>query len=253
MKKKYMYVLVFIGIAIGGCSSVPTKEQIASDNAKAEAIRLKSEDDTRAHEQKKMEGNISQVPDWALKQAKPDSTGVFAVGMGESDVVRVALHKAVLEAEFGLAKNFNQELSGSERVYVQDNNGKVGNDQYTRLIDNLVSHVPVVGFEIINQEVKVVNGKYNAFVLVKLSYDQFNRVLQEQRKNSESKTIEKAFDDLQSRLDKRRRQRIEDASGTSVINSVTANAITKQLNAGDSNTAGPDASVSSVGNVDVKE
>jgi len=210
--KKNLYTVGLLSVMgiIAGCASSPSREQIAKDESRAAAVRASEEDDRRAHEQKRMEAEISQVPEWALKQVKPDSTGVFAVGLGESDNMRIALHKATLEAEFGLAKNFSQELSGSERIYTQDNNGTVGHEQYTALIDKLVSQVPVIGFEIINQEVKAINGKYNAFVLVKLPYQQFNRVLQDQRAKTEDKTIAKAFDDLERRLNQRRQQRLDE-------------------------------------------
>lgn len=211
--KKYNIVMsgaLVVGVLMSGCSSAPSKEGLAKDDVRAAEVRAKAEEEKRALVQKRMEAEISQVPEWALKQPRPDESGVYAVGISESDKINVAIHKATLEAEFGLAKNFNQELSGSERLYAQDNNSRVGKDQYTALIDKLVSQVPVVGFEVVNQEVKALDGKYNVYVMLKLPYAQFNRVLQEQRSKTEDRTIAKAFDDLERRLVQRRQQILDE-------------------------------------------
>lgn len=212
MKNNKMVLIgvLVIGVLMSGCSSAPTREQLAKDDVRAAEIRAKAEDEKRALVQKRMEAEIGHVPEWVLKQPRPDDTGVYAVGISESDKMRVAIHKAVLEAEFGLAKIFNQELSGSERSYSQDSNSRVSQEQYTVLIDKLVSQVPLVGFEVVNQEVKAMDGKFNAYVLVKLPYAQFNHVLQDQRSKTEDKTIVRAFDNLEQRLNQRRQQIMEE-------------------------------------------
>jgi len=46
---------------------------------------------------------------------------------------------------------------------------------------------------------------------MKLPYDEFNKVLKEQRMQTRDKAIQSAFDDLERRLDKRRKQSIENA------------------------------------------
>ena len=137
---------------------------------------------------------------------------VYAVGEGESNKVRVAMKKAMLDAEFGLAKVYGQELSGSERSSVQDTNDGMSTSQYTELIDKLVSQVPVVGFETVHQEVKTIDGKYRAFVLLKLPHDQFNAVMQKQAAKTNDKMVAEQFKDLERRLDKRRQQRAEEAA-----------------------------------------
>ncbi len=210
VKNVVLICVLFVAVFITGCSSAPTREQAAKDEVRASEIRAKAEEERREQAQKRMEAEISQVPEWALKPPRPDSTGVYAAGMSESDTMRVAIRKAMLEAEFGLAKNFNQELSGSERLYAQENGGRVGTEQYTTLIDKLVGQVPVVGFEVEHQEVKALDGKYIVYVLVKLPYAQLNRVLQEQREKAADRTVAAAFDDLEQRINRRRQQIRED-------------------------------------------
>lgn len=213
MKKNIIVGLVVAGaLVMTGCASSPSMQKLAEDQSKAEKVRAEAAAEKRAQEQARMEETLKAVPAWALEVPRPDSTGIFAVGMSESDTLRVALRKAMLEAEYGLAKTYNQELSGSERSYTQDNGGQTTSQQYTALIDKLVTQVPVSGFEVVHQEIKPIGGKYNAFVLLKLPYEQFNRTLQDQRakSNTNDKTISAAFDDLGRRLKERRQQRLED-------------------------------------------
>lgn len=214
MRKNIILVIVSGVLFITGCStsSSPTSGYSNADTVKAAEMRAEAEKVRREKEQAQMEESMSKIPDWVLQVPKPDETGIFAIGSGESDKVRVALKKAMLDAEYGLAKNYNQELSGSERSYLQDNAGRTTTQQYTELVDKLVSQVNVPGFEIVRQEVKPIDGKYNAFILMKLPYAQFNKVLQDQRDQAKTnnKAIAEAFDDLGRRLDARRKQRLED-------------------------------------------
>lgn len=206
-----MYRIIVAAVAIGalltGCASTPKSlKDIAKEQAEVTTLQARAQAEQRQQDQQRMEAAMQQVPAWALDMPQPDASGVYAVGMGEADRLRLALRKAMLDAEFGLAKLYRQELSGSERAFTQDSSGDAVSEQYTALIDKLVSAVPVVGFQVIGQEVKPIDGLYHAFVLLKLPYDEFNRVLQSQRRNEQDKTIRAAFDDLERRLEKRRQQ-----------------------------------------------
>lgn len=205
-------VLMFIGVIFTGCSSNPSMKQIAEDNAKASQVREQAAQDRRDQDQKRMESSLSKIPSWALEPPHPDSSGIYAIGMGDSDVLSVSLKKAMLNAEFGLAKLYGQELSGSERSYVKDDGGRTSGAQYTELIDKLVAQVPVVGFEVVRQDIKVIDGKYNAFVLVKLPYDQFNAVIKQQSSKVKDATVADEFKELERRVEKRQRERADQAS-----------------------------------------
>lgn len=217
MRRKYLVVMAVLAALASGCSSTPTKQEIAKDEAAAREVHVSAQAQLRHAENERMTEALSQVPAWALQPPKPDETAVYAVGMAESNKIRVALRKAMLEAEFALAKQYNQELSGSERSYTQDNNGSATTEQYTALIDKLVSQVPVVGFEVVKQEVRTIDAQYHAFILLKLPHEEFNQVLHARRMKTKDKTIIDAFNDLERRLDKRREQLREDARAESGI------------------------------------
>jgi hypothetical protein len=69
--------------------------------------------------------------------------------------------------------------------------------------------VPVVGFQIIKQDIKAIDGKFNAFILMKLPYEEFNKVLQQQKQKAVSTQDKAAFDDLEKRLEIRRKAKAQ--------------------------------------------
>jgi hypothetical protein len=207
MNKKVIALCVLGAlVALSGCSSSNSMKETAADEAAAVKIHTQAAADQRAAEQKRLETNISKIPEWAIQAPPPDDDGVYAVGIGESDTIRLAIRKAMLDGEYGLAKNYNQLLSGSEQQYSQDKSGNFSQSQYTQMIDSLVSQVPIVGFEVIHQNVRPVDGSYTAYVLLKLPYNQVNRVLQERGSSASSEDIKHAFDELSGRLDKLQKQ-----------------------------------------------
>ena len=161
-------------------------------------------------EQQRLESELSAVPAWALSPPQADSTGIYAVGIADSKKLQTVIRKARLEAEFELAKQYNQEISGSERAYEQDNGGEQITEQYTALIDKLVDRIPVKGFSVIKQDVAVLDGRYHAYILLKLPYDEFNAVLQQEKIAEKDSKIKAAFNELEVRLQQRRAERIED-------------------------------------------
>jgi hypothetical protein len=45
------------------------------------------------------------MPSWAANVPRPDGTGVYALGIAESDKVQIAIKKAQLQAQYGLPKS----------------------------------------------------------------------------------------------------------------------------------------------------
>lgn len=201
-RKILLTASALIAIGLSGCSSTPpAPEKAALDISRAQE---QLEKERTADAQKKAEQTLDAFPSWALQVPQPDSTGVYALGLAESDKVATAMKMAQLQAEYGLAKLYNQELAGSEQS-AEQSNGNTTNTQYNALITKLVDYVPVVGFQVIKQEVKAINGKFHAFILMKLPYQEFNRVLQEQRGKAQDAANRAAFDELERRLEERRK------------------------------------------------
>ncbi len=178
-----------------GCSSTPTSKSIVKE-------QLHIENQRREAAQQQAEKTIDAIPSWAITVPRPDQTGVYALGIAESDKVQIAIKKAHLQAQYGLAKLFNQELAGSEQSMQQDA-GANSSSNYQSLIQSLVNYVSVVGFEVVKQEVKAVNGEFQAYTLLKLPYAEFNKALQNQKQQTQNVQMKQAFKELEQRLQQR--------------------------------------------------
>lgn len=195
-------------IGLAGCSSVPEPETDMGKHL-VELERLKSEmlAIQQAKKQNENEEYIDQLPDWVEAPPPADSEGFYGVGIGQSKVLNHARKAARLEASNELAKMSKQEISGSERAFDQGNADGDVLSQTTFLIDSILDSVPVVGFETVEQKITSINGKFIVYSLMKLPYDQFNKVLQQQKAASQDKRIQAQFDDLERRLKDRRKER----------------------------------------------
>jgi len=193
MNKFKLIMSLLVVLVVSGCASKESKDRLAAEKEQKRIIDKKTE---------QMQDVIDDLPKWALQVPKPDGVGMYAVGIADSENLQIAIQKSQLQAEFGLAKMYQQELSGSERMFSKDN-AAGASVQFEGLIDKLVQRVPVVGFTVKEQKVKAVSGKYQVVTLLQLPYDEFNQVLKTQKAKEQSKEMKEAFDDLERRLDKR--------------------------------------------------
>ncbi|BFM18718.1 hypothetical protein R50073_49010 (plasmid) [Maricurvus nonylphenolicus] len=191
-----MIVPILVSLFLIACASNEGYDRVAAEKQKQKVIDAKND---------RLKEVIEDLPDWAVNPPKSDQEGMYAVGMGNSDSFNTALKMATLEAEFGLAKLYSQELSGSERIYATGGEFE-GVTSYQGLIDKIVDSVPVVGYQTEKKEIKAIQGNYQAFVLLKLPYDQFNEVLKQQRSKATDVAMKEAFDELEQRLEKRKSQ-----------------------------------------------
>ena len=209
INRKVLSVLVLGSAVLAGCSSSPS-EQVYDRMEEMAEVRQTLQEQYEEREQEKREDEVDLLPDWIVEPPAADATGMYGVGIAESKRLSHALKLARLQAEFQLAKMYRQELSGSERAFEQgDSDGNV-TTQSTFLIDKLVDSVPVVGYEVVEQVIEPSRGMHNVFILVKLPYDEFNKVLQQEKAKTVDKKVQASFDDLERRLDKRRTQKMEE-------------------------------------------
>lgn len=200
---KFMLTAIAATLVLSGCATTPpTNVEIAKDQLQAESIK-------NAHAQSKAEDVINAIPSWVLNPPKNDSTGVYAIGIGESRKLDTAMKKSSLNAQFELAKSFGQEMSGNEQSYTKDEGYKVS-EQYKQLIDGIVDSVPMTGYQTIEHEVKTMDGKFLSYRLMKLSYEQINNTLKQQYDSKiTNEEMKEAFTELERRLDKRKATNVE--------------------------------------------
>jgi len=205
MKVRTAVLAISCALAVGACSTPAEKRAKAQENL--QELREEIEARAQKRENTRKAEFIEEVPAWAMETPPADGTGVYAVGAGESDKMTTALRIAELQAQYGLASQLDAELSGSERVFEEDRGAGRPVTRYRQLIDKLVAEVPVVGVETLEKEVKPLQGKFHAFVLLKMPYEAFNKVLQAKRSESTDPSVEKAFNDLERRLAERRERK----------------------------------------------
>jgi hypothetical protein len=203
---KKLIIAALVATAVTGCSSSPDTD-MAKRLLELEQANKEMREQRIAEQQQKLEETLDVAPDWYLSPPGADSTGFYGVGYAQSKNIGHGKKAARLQAEFDLAKMYRQELSGSERSFERgDNEGGV-QTQTTFLVDKIVDSVPVVGYTVVEQKLIPVNGVYEAYVLLKLPFDEFNRVLMSERAKTFDKTVQSQFDDLERRLKERRAEK----------------------------------------------
>lgn len=209
MKRMGALMCVLAGcLVLSACSSTRTVADIAADVAKADKVREEADRARLERKQSLMEERLNATPKWALEPMRIDGEAVYAVGFGESDKANVALKKAMLEAEFGLAKKYKQELSGQERSGVSDKGERSLSQSYSQLIDSLVASVPMAGAEVVEQEVKAVQGQVSVWVLMRMSHDQMQKMARVEGGAAEDARMKAAFADLEKRVRDRRDEQL---------------------------------------------
>jgi outer membrane murein-binding lipoprotein Lpp len=203
MKNILLAVAVAILTLLSGCSSTSTSQEIALKQMELEEKRMEFEARKMEIAQDQREAEIDSVPEWVLNPPQSDSTGFYAVGISESNKISFSMKKAKIQAEFELAKQYKQLLSGSERSYESEGNDGNISSQTEILIDKIIEEVPIVGYDVVKQEVKAQQGKHVAYIMLKMPYAQYNKVLMEQKKDATSRDAKQAFADLEKRLEKR--------------------------------------------------
>lgn len=199
MKQKNL-LLIFIASSaylLTACTTNESRDRLAEAKAARSEMQLKN---------KAIEEKIDSLPSWVLSPPKSDSQAVYAVGIGDSDKLQISMKKAMLEAEFGLAKQLKQELAGSERQYTTDDSIHATN-RFEGIIDKLVEETPILGYTIKQQTVKPMEGRYQTFVLLMLPYDQYNSALRANHAKETRNEMKDAFTDLERRLEKKKAER----------------------------------------------
>ena len=205
MKTTKLLLPLLIATLVSACSTT-TDDKIAQINVAELELKQQRED----FEQEKREKEADAMPDWVLNVPTPDATGYYAIGYGESKSIFKAIKKSTLQAEFGLAKAIKQEISGSEQAFEKDSGAGTEQELYTAVIDKIVDSVQVIGFTQIDQELISTQGIHTVYTLLKMPYEQYNKILANKRTNALVQESKSAFSELEERINKRQQQRVEE-------------------------------------------
>tara|TARA_B100000424_G_scaffold270992_1_gene272019 strand:+ start:12489 stop:13193 length:705 start_codon:yes stop_codon:yes gene_type:complete len=199
---------IAVATLLVGCSG-PSMQELAEDRVEADQVLAEGAAERRSEQQERNEDFLGDVPDWALEPPAADTQYLYAVGMAESSKLALALRKAKLTGDFSLAQEVRQELSGMEKLYESETNASIPLSQYTLVVDRFVERVHLKEEEVVHQEVVPIDGRYHAFMLLRLPISALYAAAQEGRDQDVSRSAQAAYDELQRRLDERQTQRRE--------------------------------------------
>ncbi|MBE0472097.1 MAG: hypothetical protein IBX55_21645 [Methyloprofundus sp.] len=194
MKLTIVKTALVASFAMGlvACSTNPIEQQ------------YKWEAEKQKIQAKQAKQSLDIAPDWFVKPMEADNTGFYATGTGHSKDLQHAVNKARLQAEFNLAKIYDQDISGSETAYTSED--AATGDYKSRsevMVDKLVNRANITGYVVKNQQIMQESSGYRAYMLLHYPYAEFNRVKQEREKNNltDGKSdMDSARDKLQQRL-----------------------------------------------------
>lgn len=202
MKMKFpMIASVLSVLVMTGCASNPSALDLAESQAELEAQRAELLAEKLERQNEKLEDSLDNVPGWAIEPPQPDVTGIYGVGIAESSNVAVVMKKARLQAEFELAQQMQQEISGLEQQFTEDGTGNEANLRFESAVERFVNSVEIAGQEVVEQEINVDEGKYNGYVLMRLSFDSMERMLEQRNSMEGYDRMKAAFKQLRERIE----------------------------------------------------
>lgn len=202
-----LMMIVIVLSVLSGCTSTgnqASNQALLKQQFEIEKLRREFNQERVDVAQQQREAEINALPSWVLTPLQADNTGFYAVGMAISNSIFFVMKKAKMQAEFELAKQYRQLLSGTERTFERENAIGELQTQTTVLIDKLIDEVPIIGYDIVKQKIIALNGKHTAYILLKMPYEQYNKVLQAQKETQTETKVANAFNALQTRLKSRR-------------------------------------------------
>lgn len=200
MKKQFKNIILVSALAsvaaMTGCSSTMSREDIAEEEIRIQEMRDEVKAERLEVKQEKMEDALSNIPEWVIEPPRADETGFYGVGTGKAEDVTISARKANLQAKFELASTLKSELSGEDTMNGSDENN------YRYVINNFVDKVHLTGYETVKRKVITEDGKYVTYVLLKMPYDKFNEVVNNQKDANVKETLQASYDRLMSRVGK---------------------------------------------------
>ncbi|MGP9797015.1 hypothetical protein ACT3UJ_06620 [Halomonas sp. 86] len=170
-KNQWLAMAVVTGLIMAGCSK-NTVQQAIKDQERMER-HMAAQEAKRAQRQIQA-GNeqLDALPAWIINKPRPDGTGMFGVGIGESRDLTNAIRKSNLQARYDVAKEIENVLTAEETATGS------ADSQYRYIVNSFVNQVDLAGLEDVMRDVQSGPRGFRVYTLVKLPYDDFNQALQ---------------------------------------------------------------------------
>lgn len=186
MKK---YLIVCVTAILSACTTTHTSHIV--DNGRLLSVRF-------THTQ----GSLTQPFNGSIdpeEAPKPDSQGVFGLGVGQALHAEQATQSAKAMAKKSIVSNLMQVLYGP----MTNKEKQQQPDQfayYQTLISNIVAPLPDKDFSEVDVQVQEKRNRALAQVVLKLTYSNFNHLLEQQKSWSRNQGLNSALSEFQARL-----------------------------------------------------
>ena len=165
--KKALIVLPLV-VAMTACSSFKHKTSV-----ELEAPKIFGSSD-----------NEVKYPDWYVASPESDDSGIYAVASEYSSDFQFSVDKTMLSAKRELAANFSSHISAMMKDFASESGDSVARADLDRTTKMIVSRINLIGVQRVNFKVVHEKTGYRAFVKLRYSADESNRLLMaEIRKN----------------------------------------------------------------------
>jgi hypothetical protein len=168
---------------------------------------------------KRMFSNEVGYPSWYTAQPDAKDKNLYAVASEESDNFQFAVDRTMLSAKRELAANFSSYTSAMMKDFAyQSGTGKTTQADIERTTKMVVAKVNLIGVQ--RDQFKVVHEKdgYRAFVRLKYSADESNRLLMQEIKRDAGLASKfkasKAFRELEEEVNRIEAQKVEQINAT---------------------------------------
>jgi hypothetical protein len=187
-----LFVLMPVVVALTGCGSMKMASNFEVENRSVLSSTAKS-------------GDVVNLPSW-YTATMSDQDALTSAASEFSTDMQFAVDKAMLSAKRELASNYSSHISSMMKDY----SAEVGtlNADVVREIDRttklIVAQVNLVGVKRTNLEIRHENSGYRAFVAVRYSTDESNKILMNEikknRQLNHKVSASKAFRELEDQV-----------------------------------------------------
>ena len=187
-----LFVLMPVVVALTGCGSMKMASNFEVENRSVLSSTAKS-------------GDVVNLPSWYTATTNDQDALTSAASEFSTDM-QFAVDKAMLSAKRELASNYSSHISSMMKDY----SAEVGtlNADVVREIDRttklIVAQVNLVGVKRTNLEIRHENSGYRAFVAVRYSTDESNKILMNEikknRQLNHKVSASKAFRELEDQV-----------------------------------------------------
>jgi hypothetical protein len=185
MKYNSNLLVSIIAVALSGCASDPVADYVKKQ---ADASEARTE---------LMSESIAAAPDWYVNPPTSDDSGVYAVATSKSSDLQYSREMAILQAEYSIAKTINNEVSGKERLHRSQANSGFNSTADQTVVKN-VAAAEVLGYRVVQQEVRAEMGMYVSYVLIHMPYEVQQRMVENKNNNFQkvAETRYRAVEDM---------------------------------------------------------